>query len=81
MSSSDLSAKTLLQTIVEMAPSLREAGVLEVSFHGVCVKMAPHEPEVEQGEEPAGPDNYADPLEDPALYGGKVPTFALRGRK
>lgn len=74
-----IDAKDLLALLTASAPGLRQAGVCEVSFDGVSVKFAPWEPEP-SNEEPVEPDNYADPLEDPTLYGGRVPTYTLRSK-
>lgn len=71
----------LLDTLIAKAPGLREAGVREVQFDGVSVKLAPHEPVVERGDDEE-PETYSDPMEDPALYpGGKVPGWTLRTKQ
>ena len=68
----------LLDTLIAKAPGLREAGVLELAVDGVSAKLAPHEPVVETSDEDKTPDNYADAMLDPALYGGSVPGYTLR---
>ncbi len=72
--------KDLLALLTATAPGLRQAGICELSFDGVHVKYTPWEPEPAQQDDEE-PENYADPLEDPALYGGQVPGFKLRGKK
>jgi hypothetical protein len=75
-----IDAKELLTLLTASAPGLRQAGVREVSFDGVSVKFAPWEPEPDERDDEDSHDNFADPLEDPTLYGGRVPGFTLRSK-
>ena len=71
--------RELLALLVEMAPQLSEAGVSRVSLPGVTFALAQprgKQPEVDEDQHLSLNYNPADPLDDPATYGGKrVPAF------
>lgn len=66
----------LIDLIVKRAPDLREAGVLSLSVGEVHVVLAPAEPPETADEKSTEPEQYSDPLDDPATYArGGVPRF------
>lgn len=77
-----LSPAAWLTLLVDRAPALRAAGVLDLSIGGVSVRLAPHEPP------PAAPDprerveEPANALDDELTYGRRpgsgVPGFPRR---
>jgi hypothetical protein len=78
----ELSPADWLALIIDRAPALREAGVLELTVYGVAMHLAPHEPP------PAAPsprDRVEEPtnaLDDELTYGRRpgsgVPGFPRR---
>jgi hypothetical protein len=75
---------TLLALIAREAPALRRAGVTELVFDGVSVKLAPHVDESVVNAEPPPPEPVG--WDDPSLYGlpkgAQVPGFkALREKR
>lgn len=74
----------VLALLVERAPALREAGVLELEHGSLKVRLAPHV-DTSVSADP-GPREELPPLEDPESYGlppgSPVPGFAaLRKRR
>lgn len=72
---------TLLALIAREAPALRKAGVTELVFDGVSVKLAPHVDEAPAADAAAsGARADLNPLDDPETYGlpqgATVPGFA-----
>lgn len=77
-----LSPALWIKLLIEQAPALREAGVLDLTIGGVSVRLAPHEPP------PATPDprerveEPANALDDELTYGRRpgsgVPGFPRR---
>jgi hypothetical protein len=61
----------ILAMIREQAPSLREAGVLELELDGWSVKLAPPAPvqDDDAADTPSPPMSDLDPLNDPATWG------------
>lgn len=81
----DLSPPAWLALIIDRAPALREAGVLDLTIDGVSMRFAPHEPP------PAVPDardrveEPTNALDDELTYGRRpgsgVPGFPRRRRE
>lgn len=64
----DLSAAALVDLIVERAPELRKAGVLEIAIGDFKVSLAPHQ--AESASTKADDEKMpVDPLLDPHTYG------------
>lgn len=71
----------LLDVVIAKARQLREAGVLRVRLEGLSFDLAAKEPivlEAGEGEEEIDEADDADPFNDPATYGGRVPGFKRR---
>lgn len=73
-----------LELIIEKAPQLRSAGVTSVELDGVCVELAPQEPDYPQvawkGFQESE-EETAHPLNDPSTYGlrdgSQLPGYSL----
>ena len=65
-----------LELLAEKAPELRKAGVARIELEGCLVQFAPEQPDLV----PLRPreQDLTDPLDDPDLYGGQVPTLSRR---
>lgn len=71
-----------LDLIAEKAPALRKAGVTSLDLDGVCIELAPVEPEYAQPGKGIRElaDELSNPLDDAATYGmpdGFVPGYHL----
>jgi hypothetical protein len=75
-----LSPAELLTLIAERAPSLRAAGVLQVSIDGLGAVLAPDAPMPSSMPAPKPRPSYVDPLEDPDTFPtGRVPGYKREG--
>lgn len=78
----ELSPAAWLTLLVERAPALREAGVLDLSLGGMSVRLAPHEPPPAVPEARERVEEPANALDDELTYGRRpgsgVPGFPRR---
>jgi len=62
----------LLRLLRTHAKPLREAGVTRIKLEGLEVDLAPPEPTLPSSP-PRIEDDWGDPLNDPATFGGSMP--------
>lgn len=72
-----LSPSDLLDLVIGKAKGLRKAGVLELVFDGVTLKLAPHEEQDDPVALTPEAGDEIDPMNDPRTYGlrGRLPGF------
>lgn len=78
----DLSPSAWLALLIDRAPALREAGVLELTMDGVSVTLAPHEAPPAEPDPRERVEEPANALDDELTYGRRpgsgVPGFPRR---
>lgn len=75
-----MTADHWVDLIIRRGAELRAAGVLRISAEGCSAVIAPHVPELDQGDSRTLPLAELDPLEDPVTFGGKVPGYVIPER-
>lgn len=73
----------LLTLIEARAPGLRAAGVLGFEVEGAKVQLAPYAGDAATSVQStaAEPEPTADPLDDPATFGGVLPGYRIPGER
>jgi hypothetical protein len=81
MSATGKLLEEMLDTIIAKAPQARHAGIRRVHVEGLLsFDLAPTEPPAAQDDDERDEEESesADPFEDAATYGGRVPGFRRR---
>ena len=72
-------ANALIDLIIERAPALRAAGVLQINLGGSSFVLSPAQPEPDDGQQDDDP--IPDALHDPATFGVVAPNAKALPRR